>query len=138
MEEARERHICEDDWRRECVRRYRPKTWRQLKMIHAKSVEWWEEKIKISGVGQGSKGTMNSRGQSLKSAHRVKTAKGCRSAGGGRKDEFRVFKDGLKLWVGAERENGHPLDGGDLLEQFQWMAEACVATSTASKLKGSS
>jgi hypothetical protein len=119
MDQCRPQFADEESWARHCYLRYRPMKLKQLKSIWAKGLEFWQKKVEDRGIGAGSRGTLNMRGQSLKMCHRLKTAKGCRAPGGGRKDTFRIFKDGLKTWFIGERENGHALDGAGLLEQFK-------------------
>ena len=86
--------------------------------------------MKDTGVGAGTRSTLNIRGQSLIAAHRVKTAKGCRAKGGGRHDSFKIFKQTLKAWLLMERRNGHVVDASDLLSQFAWFLKKAVEHGT--------
>jgi hypothetical protein len=107
--------------------KYRPMEWRQLKRIHDKGIAFWEAKVKNSTVGQGTRGSLNKRGQRLKIAHRKNFARGVRASGGGRKDHFKEFKVALKQWAELERGNGQTLDSHDLVEQFAFMVNKAVA-----------
>ena len=128
MEAERGKHSDEGSWwRRQCLIKYRPLSWRQLVGIWQKGVPFWEAKAKASPVGAGSKGNLNKTGQSLKSAHRWSSGRGVRAAGGGRKDHFRQFKEALKVWVHLEREHGHTIDGHDMIEEFLFVVQKAIA-----------
>ena len=87
------KEVCssEIEWRKRSVLRYRPRQWASLLKVWEKGLDFWEEKIKKHGIGQGSRGTMNMRGQHLRVAHRENMAIGCRAKGAGRTDHFKVF-----------------------------------------------
>ncbi len=118
----------ESEWKSRCVQRFRPRPWKSLLKVFAKGLEFWERQIRLAGIGCGSRGSLNMQGQNLKLTHRSSRALGCRAQGAGRKDLFGVFKRALKNWVFLERENGHTLDSGDLLEQFKWMVGEAIKT----------
>ena len=86
----------------------------------------WEEKAEGIGVGAGSNGSLNLRGQHIISAHSVKTARGCRARDAGRSDRFKAFKQALKQWLRMERRNGHAVDATDLLDQLCWCVQEAV------------
>ena len=136
METSKTQFADEESWRRHVYRRYRPKPWRALKGVYDKGGAYWEQRVRDSGIGAGTRGTLNRRGQNLKHIHRMKMAKGCRAKGAGRPDEFKIFKVALKEWVHLERRNGNPLDSSDLLEQFKYMLGAAVKIGEAAEAKG--
>ena len=64
-------------------------------------------------------------------------SKGRRAEGGGRKDNFKMYKIQLKTWVEEERRNGHSLDATDLHLQFVWfLSEMVKALEDKAKADG--
>ena len=130
VEKARE---CTDmvDMQRAACRRYE-EPWRKLKLIYDKGLEFWKQKVKSLNVG-GGKRSLNKQGQNLNLSSRPGgmtsqggLSKGCRAVGGGRKDNFKTYKQQLKTWVEEERRNGHSLDTTDLHLQFVWFLSEMV------------
>ena len=136
MVEQQEKHADELSWKRTCMKKYLPMQWKSLKGIYDKGVAFWEAKTKDNLCGLGTRGSLNKKGQTLKKSHRGSTARGARAKGAGRHDHFKHFKEALKTWVKLERENGHAIDGHDMVEEFQHILQKAVDYGMAMEIKG--
>ena len=131
-----QKHGDEMSWKRTCMKKYIPMQWKTLKGIYDKGKAFWEAKVKDNRAGVGSRGSLMKRGQNLKLVHRQGIARGARAQGAGRHDKFKHFKGALKTWVQLERENGHAIDGHDMVEEFVHILQKAVDYGMLMETKG--
>ena len=131
-----QKHGDEMSWKRACMKKYIPMQWKTLKGIYDKGKAFWEAKVKDNRAGMGSRGSLMKRGQNLKLVHRQGIARGARAEGAGRHDKFKHFKVALKIWVQLERENGHAIDGHDMVEEFLHILQKAVDYGMLMETKG--
>ena len=87
----------------------------RVRVLHRawkKGLSFWEARLKKTEVGRSSK---HKQGAPLKRVCRTSDSKGCRAAGGGRKDRFHAYKAAVKNCFSLELDNGQEVALGRLV-----------------------
>ena len=126
MDKKREEHAGEDAYWRAVLMRYRPKDKAQLQGIYARKA-LFEERVVRLNLGKGTRGSKrSSAGMTGVMKYAVSESSGCRAPGGGRKDEFKEYKEKVKAWSWKERDHGHSLHAGDLWQEYKFVLEEAI------------